>query len=265
LKAAKCPSCGCQRDGGDECLHCGIVFAKYFIRAQPAPPPPHEESNPPRESPGILRSIVRPIRWMVLASSVMVLYLLLQPAPAPIIDYQPSAAQSAEVKIRNFRRASLSGRAQRLHLSEAELNGWLEGALRAEGTDERAAPSASRASAEDEAREIDQTDDYLSAVRDVRVKLIDDRLRAYVRFVVYGKLLSFELEGTVSARDGYLHLDPVAGRLGSLPLPGLTLTAALDHLLQTPEKREVLRIPEYVRAVGVDGGQLLVNFTNGGL
>lgn len=196
----------------------------------------------------------------------MVLYLLFQPSPAPIIDYEPSAAQTAEVKVRSFRRAALLGRVQRLHLNEAELNGWLEANLQLNPTEQSSAPATnSPPVAHDGANEGGRVGDIRSAVQDIRVKLIDDRLRAYVRFALYGKLMSLELEGRLSAREGYLHLDPVAGRLGSLPLPGLPLATALDRLFQSPHNREVFRIPDYVRVIGVDGGHLLVNFQDGEL
>lgn len=260
MNAGSCPNCGCQRSGGEECLRCGIVFAKYFTRAQFVEPPPlpSTEEVEPSLSGGLFRSLFRVGRWVALAASVMAIYLLVQPAPAPIVEFQLSAAQSAEVKIRNFKRAGLSGRQQRLRLSEAELNVWLETSLQADAA-QADAPSVSVASPE-AGEEVRIVEESLAAVRDIRVKLIEDRIRAYVRFALYGKLMSLELEGRLSARDGFLHLEPVAGRLGSFPLPSLTLVTALDRLSRYPQGREVFRMPDYVRALDVDGGQLVVNF-----
>ncbi|MEJ2082663.1 MAG: hypothetical protein P8Y94_10965, partial [Acidobacteriota bacterium] len=71
---------------------------------------------------------------------------------------------------------------------------------------------------------------------------------------------SFELEGTLGAADGYLRLDPTAGRLGSCPLPTSTLNAAVSRLLESPENREKLRLPDYVNSLAVANGELQVEF-----
>jgi len=51
-----------------------------------------------------------------------------------------------------------------------------------------------------------------SAVKDVKVQLIEDRVRAYVVFGFHGKDMTLQLEGKLGAADGYLRFEPVSGR-----------------------------------------------------
>src|SRR6202008_640642 len=58
-----------------------------------------------------------------------------------------------------------------------------------------------------------------SSVKDVKIDMERDLVKAYVIFDFHGKDLSLELEGRLGTQDGYIKFEPVAGKLGSLPLP----------------------------------------------
>ena len=56
-----------------------------------------------------------------------------------------------------------------------------------------------------------------SSVKDVKVDMDGDLVKAYVIFDFHGKDMSLELDGHLATQDGYIKFDPVAGKLGSLP------------------------------------------------
>ena len=60
----------------------------------------------------------------------------------------------------------------------------------------------------DSAEQIDQV---RSQVKDVKVELVDDRVRAYVVFDLHGKDVTLQLEGKLGAENGYLNFVPVSG------------------------------------------------------
>ena len=53
-----------------------------------------------------------------------------------------------------------------------------------------------------------------SSVKDVKVDMDGDLVKAYVIFDFHGKDLSLELDGHLSAQNGYVKFDPVAGKAG---------------------------------------------------
>ena len=53
-----------------------------------------------------------------------------------------------------------------------------------------------------------------SAVKDVKVDMDGDLVKAYVIFDFHGQDLSLELDGHLGAQNGYIKFDPVAGKLG---------------------------------------------------
>jgi len=98
-----------------------------------------------------------------------------------------------------------------------------------------------------------------SSIRDLQVELLEDTIRLYPLFETYGIDLTLEIEGRLHVMDWYLRLDPVSGRLGSLPLPSGTLRRAVDQIFESPENMEKFRLPSGIRDIKIDHGQLLVS------
>jgi hypothetical protein len=99
-----------------------------------------------------------------------------------------------------------------------------------------------------------------SSVKDVKVDMDGDLVKAYVVFDFHGKDLSLQLEGHLHAEDGYIHFDPTSGMLGSLPLPQSALDGAVNRLFSSPENREKMRLPADISDLRVADGHLVVNY-----
>jgi hypothetical protein len=99
-----------------------------------------------------------------------------------------------------------------------------------------------------------------SSVKDVKVDMDGDLVKAYVIFDFHGKDLSLELDGHLGAQDGYMKFEPVAGKLGSLPLPQSTLDAAVARMMSSPENREKLKLPSDISDVQVVDGRAVVSY-----
>jgi hypothetical protein len=106
----------------------------------------------------------------------------------------------------------------------------------------------------------EQVEQVRSAVKDVRVELIEDRARAYVVFDFHGKNLSLQLEGKVAARDGYLRFAPVGGQIGSLPIPQSTLETAVQRMMDSPENREKLKLPANMADLKIENGEVVATY-----
>ncbi len=92
------------------------------------------------------------------------------------------------------------------------------------------------------------------------IVLLDDRLRAYVVFNLYGKDLSLTLEGRLRAENGYLRLAPTSVKLGSLPLPQATIDRAVERLFESPENLEQFRLPPEIADLRVENSELVVTY-----
>jgi hypothetical protein len=99
-----------------------------------------------------------------------------------------------------------------------------------------------------------------SSVKDVKVQMEGDHVKAYVVFNLHGKDMSLELVGRLASSDGYLKFDPISGQIGSLPIPQSTLQSAVDRLMNSPENRDKLKLPSDISDMHIENGQLVANY-----
>jgi hypothetical protein len=262
MATRSCPRCAfVQDEGAAECRRCGVVFAR--VRSGGAPRPREEPNQPklaaqpspaPRPSvetaagPGLVRRFYRVFRWVALAVSLTVLVLILRQSSPPLVEIDRQAPARVEAKLAEMQQAAAIGIVRPLELDESELNGWLERNL--------ALASSARAPG---AQAKDPTiEEVRSNVQDVKIQLVEDRLRAWVQFDFHGKNLTLTLEGRLFTQGGQLRLEPTAAWLGSLPVPRAALQRAAARLFSDPSNAANLRLPPDVADVRVAGGRLIV-------
>jgi hypothetical protein len=246
-----CPKCGWRQDGGEECRRCGIVFSRYGSS-------PETETRAGRvaasAAPRLFRRFYRVFRWVAVASSILALVLMLRNSPPPDVQIDPDAQKRAEAKVQLLHSASQQGRPYTLHLGEGELNSWLRSNLRLanKGDETETAPERGPDDIRPAAERVRST------VHDVKIQLLDDRVRGYVLFDFVVKDLSLVLEGRLVVQDRYLRLQPESGALGTLPLPLSILKGAAARLFDRPENRETFHVPPGIRDIRVEHSELIV-------
>lgn len=240
-----CPNCGFLQEGGDECLRCGIIFAKFRQRARYESVEESQASVPFRTR---LYQIYRTARWVALAISVVVLALILLPTRPPAINFDYSHYRQAASKIRVFQKQSRAGQTRNLDLDQSELNAWMDNSLNL--GEELEQPTDAEA-----AKEIEE---FRTTINDLKIELIDNRIKTFVRFDLYGKEMTFVLEAEPNVKDGYLDLVPVSGKIGSMPIPGSVLKRAIDRKFANPEEKEKLKLPPFIKDISVINGKLRV-------
>jgi hypothetical protein len=87
-----------------------------------------------------------------------------------------------------------------------------------------------------------------------------DLIKAHVIFNLHGEDLSLELDGHLGWENGYMKFEPVSGKLGSLPLPQAMLNAVVDQMMNSPENREKLRLPDDVSNIQIQNGHAVVSY-----
>lgn len=208
------------------------------------------------------RLIFRIIRWSTYAFALITLILLFHKVPPPLVEASPQAAARVEEKFEAVERAVANGQAATLRLDESELNSYLSTHLDLAG---HGAPNSAPAGGVQPSpnaptpspQEVEQ---MRSNVRDVKVQLIEDRVKAYVLFDVHGKDMTLQLEGRLSTQDGYLRFEPVSGQIGSLPIPQSSLQSAVQRMMDSPENREKLKLPSDISDLRVQKGEIVATY-----
>jgi hypothetical protein len=234
-------------------------------------------SDPQSSNVSTLVLVFRIVRWTVYACALIVLILLLHKPAPPVVSTTPEAAARAEQKFQDVQQAVAQGQPATLHMSETELNSYLASHLVLPAANSNAAntntnanapnamPSATPSGGADGALNAEQptTDDIeqmRSNVKDVKVQLVDDHVRAYVVFDVHGKDMTLQLVGKLGADNGFLKFEPVSGQIGSLPIPQAVLEAAVRKMMESPENREKLKLPSDISNLKIENGEVVTQF-----
>jgi hypothetical protein len=240
--------------------------------------------NHPRPSKSIpWRMLFRIVRWSTYAAGAITLVLVLHKAPAPVVETSPQAAARVEQKFEQVEQAVSNGQPATMRMDQTELNSYLVSHLdiapSANANASQAAASSAAQNAASNATAVaaaspgsapdlsapagtsaEQIEQVRSSVKDVKVELVEDRVRAYVVFDFHGKDMTLQLEGKLGAEDGYLHFEPVAGQIGSLPIPKSTLEAAVAKMMESPENREKLKLPNDMSGLKIENGEVVATY-----
>jgi hypothetical protein len=206
------------------------------------------------------------LRWVSLAGLTLVIVLILWKSPGPDVPNDPSAAARAEQKLEAADRAKAAGLPAHVALDRTELNSYLAQNLQVEGRTPvavdavgggttRAPASGAPAGEQDPALE-----DVKSSVKDVKVDMVGDVVKAYVLFDFHGKDMTLELDGHLGSEGGYIKFEPTGGMLGSMPLPQSVLNSAVEKMMASSENREKLRLPPDVGDIKIVDGQAVMTY-----
>jgi hypothetical protein len=227
----------------------------------------------------LVGTIYKILSWSSLVGLILTVVLVLHKSPAPNIPYDPGGAERAEQKFAAADQAKAAGQAGQVALDRSELNSYLAQNLQVQAPAPVGAPAAggsvaapaaaadggvgnaandpSAALAAGDPRSLE---DVQSSVKDVKVDMVGDLVKAYVIFDFHGKDISLELDGHLSAENGFMKFEPVSGRLGSLPLPKSTLDAAVEKMMASPENRDKLRLPADISDIKIVDGQAVIQY-----
>jgi len=208
----------------------------------------------------------RCLRWSTYLATLITLILILHKTSPPPVQVSPQAATRAEEKVSQVAESASRGEAATLRLDESELNSYLAshlGSAPVVGPSSQSAPAATDTEAAENPAVFPSGGDVeqmRSNVKDVKVQMEGDIVKAYVVFDLHGKDMTLELAGKLGASDGYLKFEPVSGKIGSLPIPQSALESAVRQLMESPENREKLKLPSDVSDLHIENGQLVTTY-----
>jgi hypothetical protein len=230
---------------------------------QAAPPPGQNEFAHAVKAPASpWKRFFRIVRWTTYTFTLVTLVLMFHKAAPPLVETSSQAAARAEEKIEQVEKAVASGQPATLRMDETELNSYLASHLAlAENGAPNAASAGNTQSAPNSAAPTPQEVEQMrSNVRDFKVQLVDDRVKAYMVFDVHGKDMTLQLEGRLHAQNGYLRFEPLSGQFGSLPIPQSALESAVQRLMDSPENHEKLKLPSEISDLRIENGEVVATY-----
>ena len=75
---------------------------------------------------------------------------------------------------------------------------------------------------------------------------------------MYGKDVSITVAGHLGSRDGYVTFEPTEFKVGDLSVPVSMVNPALQRKLADPENRDKMKLPEFVKDLRVQNGDLVI-------
>jgi hypothetical protein len=215
------------------------------------------------------RTVFRMVRWSMYLGAAVSLTMVFHAVPAPVIATSPQAAARVEQKVEAVEQAVSSGQSATLRLDQTEVNSYLASLLDISPSAASSPQDAKPAAGADGSiagvptptgSPAEQVEQVRSSVRDVKVELLDDRLRAYVLFDFHGKDMTLQLEGKLGASNGYLRFEPTRGQIGSFPIPQSTLETAVSKMMLSPNNREKLKLPAQISDLRIENGEIAATY-----
>jgi len=168
----------------------------------------------------------------------LVLIAVLMALRAPEATLVPASAQdvkSFDEKILSLEQAHQQGVTQIAHITEAELSSKLQ-----QGLDEIPPEGGS------------------VVLKAASVQLKGDGFVGVFTLDAWGKKVYLTMTGKLDVLDGLLQIQPSSAKLGSLPIPAMAFRHLLQRQFDTAQTRERLRLPEFIKGVHSENGELLV-------
>ena len=182
------------------------------------------------------KKVSRIISLSVLALALIAVIMALRAPSATPVPVSSQDAKSFDEKILSLEQAHQQGLTKTAHITEAELSSKLQQSLE----ESAANPQGS------------------VVLKAASVHLEGDGFVGLFTLSVSGKELYLTMTGKLAALDGTLQIEPSTGKLGRLPIPAPVFRSLLEKQFNSPAGRERLRLPELIKDVRIENGELLV-------
>jgi hypothetical protein len=210
------------------------------------------------------------IRWTVLIVLVLgILFALRRPAlpalPQTATEIKQNA-ESFESKLNELESSKKHGESGEAHFTSDEVNAFVQDASQrarqisaagnAGGTGENTSQQPSENAAPPQS---DSTAAQVQAdVKDTQVAFVGDEVIAQAVTQRYGKDVYVTVRGHLGAENGYLKFTPTGFKIGDLAVPVSLVEGRLQEKLDEPENKQKLKLPEFIRDLRIQNGELVV-------
>lgn len=202
------------------------------------------------------KKIYRVVRWLMLGGMVITIFLGLK-SPAPVAEALDPVlvkqnAESFQQKLTELANAqSLGETGTQVHFTAPEVNAAIAQATLPQPAAASVSPSpASQPALQPAAEQV--------PIRSTQVSFENDAVKGQFLTEVYGKDVYITVAGHLGSRDGYVTFEPTEFRVGDLSVPVSMVNPVLQRKLADPENRDKMKLPEFVKDLRVENGELII-------
>ena len=205
-----------------------------------------------------IKKAYRTFRWFMLASTLLGLYLLiktpsrLSAQPQPVATVVAENAKSFDSKLASLQEAHQRGEAgAEVRMTADEVTAAVAASTPAQLTTTVARdPNSGNAPAGLTPEQV--------PVQQTQVLFEGDEVKCQFAADLYGKQMYVTMSGRLGAADGYVTFQATSFQIGSMPVPISLVQSTLDKKLAEPENREKLRLPDFVKDLRIENGELVL-------
>ncbi len=201
-----------------------------------------------------LKKFYRVARWLMLAGTVITLFLALK-RPAPVAEaLNPGLvrqnAESFQRKLAELASAQSSGETgTEAHFTAPEVNAAIVQAALPQATPVGPTPASQPAP---------PVANKQVPIKSTLVSFEDNVVRGQFLAEIYGKEVFITVAGHLGSRDGYVIFEPTEFKVGDLSMPVSMVNPVLERRLADPENRDKMKLPEFVKDLRVENGELVI-------
>lgn len=199
--------------------------------------------------------IYRIMRWFMLAGAVVVSFLALK-SPEPVAQQlNPLAAKE--------RAASFQQKLSQLQTAQAHGESGSEARFTTEEVNaaiqQNAVPQPGPATVPTSALATDPAPSPSQLpIKNTLVRFDEDQVKGQFLTQVYGRDMYITIAGRLGTQNGYATFSPTEFKVGDLSVPVLLVDPPLQKKLADPENHEKLKLPDFVKSLRVENGELVI-------
>jgi hypothetical protein len=99
-------------------------------------------------------------------------------------------------------------------------------------------------------------------VHDISVDFHGDEFTGQAAVNVHGKDVYITISGHLGSKDGYVTVDLTSAKIGNLVVPVSVLSPLLQKKMAEPGTREQFKLPDVVRSLRIENGELVLEAKN---
>lgn len=204
-----------------------------------------------------LLAFYKVFRWIVLLVGFLVVFMMFRRPSPPSLPMTPEEtrqqAQSFDEKVNQLAQAHSRGERAEARFTSDEIT-----AAMAQQMGEPSSPASSSGPQKSSGLAPNSQVPDNAPIRTVGVDFHGNEVTGQFITNFYGRDIYITVSGRLGSKEGYATFDPTSFKFGDLVIPTSAVNDALQKKLAEPENREKLKLPDFVRSIRVENGELVV-------
>ncbi len=181
--------------------------------------------------------VIGGILAIALVVVITLVMLVLHTPPPPTVQLNALSAQRLDEDFRRAAATAQSGTPSEVRADETQVNSKVQELLQAFRSAQQRGGNES--------------------LKDLRIKLVGDRIEAYLLIDYQGRKLAFQITGKIHTVNGYVQFEPESAKVGALPIPKSRLESTAKKMMSASNSPLLYRLPPNMSDIRVEDGKVV--------